>query len=276
VHDGPTLCFDDVTLRRDATTVLAGVSWRVLPHERWVVLGPNGSGKTSLLQLATGALHPTTGTVDVLGHRLGRVDVRALRTRIGVVSGAVTRLLRPGLSAVDVVLTGRHAALETWWHHYDDADRDRAYNLLAAAGLSAAAQRTFAVLSEGERQQVLLARAMMGDPELLLFDEPAAGLDLGARERLLARLDAIAADTASPPIVFVTHHVEEIPPSFTSLLLLRAGRVVAAGSPLADTLTEGSLRSTFDLDLRLHHAGGRFSVRAVGEIGSDESGPERM
>jgi iron complex transport system ATP-binding protein len=207
-------------------------------------------------------LHPTSGTVDVLGHRLGRVDVRWLRTRIGLVSGSVTRLLRPGLSAFDVVLTGRHAALETWWHAYSEADRARSHALLDAAGLAAASDRPFGVLSEGERQQVLLARAMMGDPELLVFDEPAAGLDLGARERLLARLDDLASDPASPPLIFVTHHVEEIPPSFSHVLLLRRGEVVAAG-PLPEVLDDARLSVTFDVKVKLHRIGDRFSAQAA-------------
>ena len=257
---GPALRFDHVTLRREQLVALDDLTWTVGPTDRWVVLGPNGSGKTTLLQLATGHLHPTAGTVDILGHRLGRVDVRQLRTRIGLVSGAVTRLLRPALTAAEVVLTGRYAALEPWWHEYTSADHARAAELLAAAGLADAASRSFGVLSEGERQQVLLSRAVMGDPELLVFDEPAAGLDLGARERLVARLHGIAADATAPPVVFVTHHVEEIPPGFTHLLLLRQGRAVAQG-PLADTLTSAHLSRTFDLDVDVHAADGRY--RAV-------------
>ena len=238
------------------------LTWTVEPGERWVVLGPNGSGKTTLLQLATGHLHPTSGTVDVLGHRLGRVDVRALRTRIGLVSGAVTRLLRPGLTAAEVVLTGRYAALEPWWHEYTDDDRSRARSLLADAGLAGgAADRPFGVLSEGERQQVLLSRAVMADPELLVFDEPAAGLDLGARERLVARLERLAADPQAPPIVFVTHHVEEIPPGFGHLLLLRRGRAVAQGA-IAGTLTSAHLSAAFDLPVEVGHGGGRWTARA--------------
>jgi iron complex transport system ATP-binding protein len=233
----------------------------VKDDERWVVLGPNGSGKTTLLQLVTGGLHPTSGTVDVLGHRLGRVDVRWLRTRIGLVSGSVTRLLRPGLSAADAVLTGRHAALETWWHDYTDADRARSRALLDAVGLGAGADRPFGVLSEGERQQVLLARAMMGEPELFVFDEPAAGLDLGARERLLARLEDLAADHGAAPVIFVTHHVEEIPASFSHVMLLRLGSVVAAG-PLSEVLDDARLSATFDVKVRLHRVGGRFFAQA--------------
>ncbi len=259
---GPTLRFDAVTLRRNGLDALADLSWAVDPGDRWVVLGPNGSGKTTLLQLATGHLHPTRGTVDILGQRLGRVDVRMLRTRIGLVSGAVTRLLRPALTAHEVVLTGRHAALEPWWHDYTTADRARASELLEQAGLGAAAQRPFGVLSEGERQQVLLSRAVMGDPELLVFDEPAAGLDLGARERLVRRLHQIATDPSSPPVVFVTHHVEEIPPGFGHLLLLRGGRAVATG-PIGATLTSANLSATFDLEVEVHASeGGRFRAIA--------------
>ncbi len=257
----PALRFEDVRLRRAHGDVLCGITWRVAAAEQWVILGPNGSGKTTLLQLATGHLHPTSGTVDILGQRLGQVDVRQLRTRIGLVSGAVTRLLRPGLTAAEVVLTGRHAALEPWWHDYSDDDRDRARHLLAAGGLAEAAERPFGVLSEGERQQVLLARAVMGDPELLIFDEPAAGLDLGARERLLVRMRDLAADPAAPPAVFVTHHVEEIPPGFHSLLLLRRGGIVAQGD-LDDTLTDANLSATFGLDLEVRRQGARYLAQA--------------
>ena len=260
----PTVRFEAVTVRRGATQAVADLTWRVDPADRWVVLGPNGSGKTTLLQLATGHLHPTTGTVDVLGERIGRTDVRHLRTRVGLVSGAVTRLLRPQLSAHEVVVTGRHAALEPWWHTYTADDHERARDLLARGGLDQPgdADKPFAVLSEGERQQVLLARAVMGDPELLVFDEPAAGLDLGARERLVARLQHLAADADAPPIVFVTHHVEEIPPGFGHLLLLRDGRAVAQG-PLDATLTSANLSAAFGLAVDVRRLGDRYTATAT-------------
>jgi iron complex transport system ATP-binding protein len=261
--EGPVLRFDHVTIRRDGVDALRDISWAVEPDHRWIVLGPNGSGKTTLLQLATGHLHPTSGTVEILGQRLGRTDVRTLRTRIGLVSGAVTRLLRPQLTAHDVVVTGRHAALEPWWHTYTRQDHDRAGHLLDAGGLPPEAhRRPFGVLSEGERQQVLLARAVMADPELLIFDEPAAGLDLGARERLVRRLHDLATDPAGPPIVFVTHHVEEIPPGFTHTLLLRRGQATAQG-PTATTLTSATLGAAFDLEVDLDHRDGRYAARAV-------------
>ena len=255
------LRFDDVWLRRGDVWVLRDVHWTVASVDRWIVLGPNGAGKTSLFQLAGAYEHPTRGTVDVLGARLGRVDVRVLRERIGMASGSLARMLRPGITGLDVVLSGRHAALETWWHDYTDEERDRARELLEAAGFGHTADRPFGVLSEGERQQVQLARMLMAGPELLLLDEPAAGLDVGGRERLVARLGALAADPRTAPMVFVTHHVEEIPPAFTHLLLLRAARVVAAG-PLRETLTEDALSECFGLRLRLREDAGRWTCHA--------------
>ena len=197
------------------------------------MIGPNGSGKTTLLAIAGARLHPSRGSVEILGERLGASDWRAVRARVGFVSGAVVRSLRPSLAAIDVVVTAKFGALEPWWHTYTDADLDRARSRLELTGVADLADRTFGVLSEGERQQVLLARLLMADPGLLLLDEPFAGLDLGARERLLARLSALALDPATPPIVLVTHHVEEIPPGSTHALVLSGGHVVASG-PIDD------------------------------------------
>jgi iron complex transport system ATP-binding protein len=254
--------FDGVGLDKGGRPVVDGLDWAVQPGERWVVLGPNGSGKTSTIMLAAAYDHPTRGTVDVLGCRLGRVDVRVLRLRIGLVSASVAKLLRPSVRAADVVMTARFGALEPWWHQYADGDRARARSLLAEAGFADLADASFGVLSEGERQQVLLARALMNEPELVLLDEPAAGLDLGAREQLLQRLTALAADASTPPVVFVTHHVEEIPVGFTHALLLRGGRAVAAG-PLDETLSSEALSTAFGLRLRLARDGGRFACRAI-------------
>lgn len=234
----------------------------VRPGEGWAVIGPNGSGKTTMLQLASGYLHPTRGTVAVLGHQLGHVDVRRLRERIGLVSASVAKLLVPTVSAEEVVMSARHAALEPWWHDYTPADHTKARALLDRAGFLSVAGRPFGVLSEGERQQVLLARTLMAQPDLLLLDEPAAGLDIAGRERLLSRLAQLAADVSSPPIVLVTHHVEEIPAHFSHVLLLRHGAVVASG-PLATTLTSGNLSACFDLPLELEGVNGRWACRAV-------------
>ena len=253
---GVTLCFDP---GRD---VLAGVDWQVGPGERWVVLGANGSGKTSLLRLAGGWLFPTRGTVDVLGQRLGRVDIRTLRRRLGYASGALAAQLRPSITGLEVVMAAKHAALETWWHAYDDADRARARNLLERMGCAHLADRAVSTASDGERQRVQLARTLMGTPDLLLLDEPTAGLDLGGREALVARLADLAAAPDSPPTVLVTHHTEEIPPGFTHALLLRAGQVLAAG-PLDETVTADSLSACFGTTVTLERRAGRFIALAV-------------
>jgi iron complex transport system ATP-binding protein len=257
----PALQFSSVDLDRVGAPVLRGVDLRVETGQRWIILGPNGSGKTTIFQLASGYLHPTGGTVDILGHRLGRVDVRRLRASIGLVSASIAKMLVPSVTGLEVVLAARHGALDPWWHHYDDDDRIAARRLLEVAGFGYAADRPFGVLSEGERQQVLIARSLMIDPELLLLDEPAAGLDVGGRERLVARLTALASEPDSPPTVMITHHVEEIPAGFGHLLLLRDGHVVAAG-PIDATLTEDAISETFGLRLCLSRTEGRWSCRA--------------
>jgi iron complex transport system ATP-binding protein len=245
----------------DRTTILHGVHWTVREGERWVVLGPNGAGKTTLLRLAGLYLHPSSGEVEVLGHRLGEVDVRTLRRRIGLVSPAFAGMLRDGVAAIDVVMTAREAALETWWHAYDAADRMAARALLDRMGVADLAERPFGTLSSGERQRVLLARSLWGDPDLVLYDEPTAGLDLGAREDLLARLAALAHDPSTPPVVVVTHHVEEIPQGITHALLVGGGTIMAAG-PVREVLTSESLSELFGLPLKLEQHDGRYSVRS--------------
>ena len=258
------LAYSGVSLRLGGPgrAVLEGIDWSVDTGERWAVLGPNGSGKTSLLRLAGGWLFPTGGTVDVLGARLGRVDVRQLRRRLGFASGSFVTTLRPGVLAEDVVMTALHAATETWWHTYDDADRARARRLLERMGCAHLVGRPIASASDGERQRVQLARTLMVDPDLLLLDEPTAGLDLGGREALVARLGDLASDPASAPTVLVTHHVEEIPPNFTHALLLKEGRILAAG-PVAETLTAESLSECFGLPVSLDRRGSRFVALAA-------------
>jgi len=259
----PVVRLRGVSVVRDGRPILDDIDWDVSPGERWAVLGPNGSGKTTLLHVAGMRLLPTRGSVEVLGARYGRTDARALRTRVTFVTQAILRSLRPTLSAHDVVLTGRYAALEPWWHHYDPSDHARADRLLDEAGLGRVSHQEFGVLSEGERQQVLLARALMGAPELLLLDEPAAGLDLGARERLVARLAALAAAPETVPLVLVTHHVEEIPPGTTHVALLRGGRMVSAGA--ADSvLSSAAVSSCFDVPVTVERSGGRWTARASG------------
>jgi iron complex transport system ATP-binding protein len=265
VSDGPPsipLRFDAVDLDRPGLNVLHRVDWEVGSADRWVVLGPNGSGKTTMFELASGYLHPTRGAVEILGGRLGRVDVRRLRERIGLVSSALVKKLMTDITAADVVVSGRRGALEPWWQPYSDDDWARAHRLLEEAGFGYVAGRRFGWLSDGERQQVLLARSLMNDPELLLLDEPAAGLDLGGRERLVTYLGRLAADAGHPPTVMITHHVEEIPPSFTHALLLRAGGVVASG-PVHEVLTDRNMSEAFGLPLCPQYANGRWTCVAV-------------
>lgn len=250
-----------VGFTRDKRPILCDVDWEVASEQRWVVLGANGSGKTSLLRIAALYEHPTTGTVEVLGQRLGQVDVRRLRHRVGFVSPALAQMLRPHLKAVDVVMTARHGALEPWWHDYTDADRDRAASLLERVGAGGLGDRTIATLSSGERQRVQIARSLMTDPGLVLLDEPASTLDLGGREMLVTDLTRLAADPSAPPLVMVTHRTEEIPAGFTHGLLMRDGQVLAQG-PLEDVLTSESLSACFDLSLKLEHHNGRWHAQA--------------
>ena len=257
-----TLALRDVSLVRDGRALLDHVSWTVAPHERWVVLGRNGSGKTSLVRLASLYLHPSSGEVEVLGQILGRTDVRELRKRIGVASSAFAAQLRPELTATEVVMTAKHAALEPWWHRYDDADRARAVAQLARLGVEHLADRSLGTLSSGEQQRVLLARTLMTDPGLVLLDEPTAGLDLGGREELVASLAVLAGDPASPAVILVTHHVDEIPPGFTHVLMLHRGKVLAAG-PLDETLTAERLSACFELPLELERRGRRYGAWAL-------------
>ncbi|MET0144578.1 MAG: ATP-binding cassette domain-containing protein [Ilumatobacteraceae bacterium] len=256
------LDLDHIVMRRGSTLVLDDVSMVVDTGERWLVLGANGSGKTSLLRVAALYEHPTSGTVDVLGERLGRTDVRVLRRRVGYASAALADQLRPSMRALDAVRTARFAALEPWWHQYLPDDDARALECLARMGVAHFADRPLESLSSGERQRVLLARTLMNDPAIVLLDEPSARLDLGGREQLVHALDDLAADPAAPPSVVVTHHVDDIPPSSTHVFMMRAGRVLATG-PIDDVLTAGALSECFGLDLTLdRRANGRFSAWA--------------
>jgi iron complex transport system ATP-binding protein len=256
----PVLELAEVTVRRGTATLIEAVDWTVEEDERWVVLGPNGAGKTTLLQVASAQIHPTSGVVGILGEVLGTVDVFELRPRIGLTSAALAERVPRDERVHDVVVSASYGVIGRWRERYDDLDHTRAEDLLVEVGASHLTDRTFGTLSEGERKRVQIARALMSDPELLLLDEPAAGLDLGGREDLVSTLSALAMDELSPATVLVSHHVEEIPPGFTHALLLRRGRVVAAG-PLEQVLTEEIVSDTFGMPLRLWHEDGRWGAR---------------
>ncbi|WP_062377572.1 ABC transporter ATP-binding protein [Demequina pelophila] len=256
------LAFEGVTVRRGDNDILRDVSWTVDDRDRWVILGPNGAGKTTLMSIVGARLHPTSGTARVLDETLGETDVRELRVRVGLSSAALADRI-PGHETVkNVVMTASYGVTGRWREEYDPIDEERADALLAAFGMSGFAGREFGTLSEGERKRVQVARALMADPELLVLDEPAAGLDLGGREELLAALTELAGDRRSPAILMVTHHVEEIPVDFTHVLLMRDGRIVAAG-PLAETLTEANLEATYGMPIALTEADGRYAARGA-------------
>jgi iron complex transport system ATP-binding protein len=250
----------EVGVRRGTTNLLSGVNWSVELDERWVILGANGAGKTTLLRLAAAELHPSTGEVHLLGERLGRVDVFELRPRIGFCSAALLARVPATERVLDVVVSAGYAVLGRWREDYDSLDTGRAAELCKALGIAHLTERQFGTLSEGERKRAIIARALMTDPELLLLDEPAAGLDLGGREDLVARLSELARDPDAPATVLVTHHVEEIPPGFTHLLLLSDGVLVAQGL-LDDVLTSENLTAAFGQDLELDRLGDRYFAR---------------
>jgi iron complex transport system ATP-binding protein len=249
-----------VDVVRGDTHLLRGVDWTVEADHRWVILGPNGAGKTTLLQLAAAQMHPTRGEVRLLGETLGAVDVFELRPRIGLTSAALAQRIAPSETTGDIVVSAGYAVVGRWRERYDVHDLTRAGMLMEQWGVAQFAHRPFGTLSEGERKRAQIARALMPDPELLLLDEPGAGLDLGGREDLVARLSDLAKYHYAPAQVLVTHHVEEIPPGYTHALLLRGGEVVAAG-PADDVLTDEALSETFGLALSLTRTDGRFTAR---------------
>jgi iron complex transport system ATP-binding protein len=254
---GVILRLAGVSVRRSGRTILGPIDWAVGDAERWVVVGPNGSGKTTLVHVASTYLWPTTGSVEVLGETIGRVDARELRRKVGYAGAGLESAIDPGLTALDIVVTARHAALAPWWHTYTDADRDRAVGLLEEIGAGGLRDHAFGTLSTGEKRRVQIARALMPDPDLLILDEPGASLDLGARETLVRDLGRLAARSSPRGLVLVTHHVEEIPPGFGHALVLGDGRAVASG-PIRASLTSASLTEAFGLPIEVERRNGRF------------------
>jgi iron complex transport system ATP-binding protein len=250
-----------ISVRRGDRVILGPLNWQVLEGERWVILGPNGAGKTTLLQICSSLIHPTTGEINILGEKLGKVDVFELRTRIGLTSSALVEQLSPDELVMDVVLTAAYAMLGRWQEKYDLWDESRAMALLTALGVRELGERLFGSLSEGEKKRVQIARALMADPELLLLDEPASSLDLGGREDLLRRIESLSKDPLAPATVIVTHHIEEIPVGTTHALLLREGAVVAQGE-VASVITDQNLTQAYGLSITVQNEGGRFFARA--------------
>jgi iron complex transport system ATP-binding protein len=250
-----------VSIVRGGSTLLDDITVQIDETDRWVVIGPNGAGKTTLLQVLGAQIHPTAGVAGLLGEVLGTVDVFELRPRIGITSAALAERIPRSERVHDVVVSASYAVLGRWREDYDELDHQRADELLEQLGIAGLVDRTFGTLSEGERKRVQIARALMTDPELLLLDEPAAGLDLSGREALVRTLSDLARNPYAPASVLVTHHVEEIPVGITHALLLKGGHVVATG-PVDDTLTAENLSATFDLPLALSRSDGRWAARA--------------
>ncbi|HVD52827.1 MAG TPA: ABC transporter ATP-binding protein [Propionibacteriaceae bacterium] len=251
-----------VGIVRNGSTLINDINWEVDESDRWVIIGPNGAGKTTLLQVISAQIHPTSGVAGLLGEVLGTVDVFELRPRIGLTSAALAERIPRSERVHDVVVSASYAVVGRWREQYDELDHERADELLTQLRIDRLADRTFGTLSEGERKRVQIARALMTDPELLLLDEPAAGLDLAGRESLVTTLSELAQDQYAPATVLVTHHVEEIPSGITHAMLLKEGSIVAAG-PLRETLTAENLTKTFDIELTLDEADGRWTARAL-------------
>ncbi|AKK02904.1 ABC transporter ATP-binding protein [Corynebacterium epidermidicanis] len=270
IHDGvvndfnadAVIDFSDVTFIRQGRTLLGPVTWQVELDERWVIIGPNGAGKTTLMRLAAAEEYPSGGVAHLMSERVGKTDMRDLRTMIGVSSSAVAARIPQDEKVEDLVVSAAYAILGRWREEYDQRDFDQAMEILERVGALHLTDRTWGTLSEGERKRVLIARALMTNPELLLLDEPGAGLDLGGREDLVGYLGELALDPDAPAIVMITHHVEEIPYGFTHALLLDEGSIVAQGL-IDDVLTSENLSKTFHQPIELSRIDGRFFARRI-------------
>jgi iron complex transport system ATP-binding protein len=251
-----------VGVSRERSMLLREVSWTVRDDERWVVVGPNGAGKTTLLQVVAGLVMPTEGSAEILGEPLEQADLADLRSRVGISSAAVGDQVRRSEKVIDLVMTAGYGILARAGEEYDSLDVVRAVELLDAVGCAHLIRRRFGTLSEGERKRVQIARSLMADPELLLLDEPAAGLDLGGREEVLRRIAALAADPRSPILILVTHHLEEVPEGVTHAMLMRKGGVLAAG-PVGEVFTELRLSQCFGIPLIVERTGPRWTARAI-------------
>jgi iron complex transport system ATP-binding protein len=262
----PILDVSRLTVVRNGTFILRDVAWRVEVGQHWVILGANGSGKTSLLAALTGYLMPTAGEINLLGHRFGETDWRELRTRVGLVSSSVRQLMADTEPALHTVASGKFAMID-FWGTPSRTDRNRATKLLRLVECGHLADRAWAVLSQGERQRILIGRALMAKPRLLILDEPCAGLDPVARDHFLQFLERLGRSAHAPALVLVTHHVEEITPVFTHALLLRTGRVTASG-PVRKILISAHLSEVFGAEVSLRRHVGRLALSVRGRTAS--------
>ena len=252
----------DVSVRRGESTILGPINFSIAPGERWVILGPNGAGKSTFLNILATRIFPTQGKAFLLGEEMGKVDLFELRTRIGTCASIVAEDIPYDELVRDVVLTAAYAILGRWNEDYDLWDESRAIALLTNFGVRALGDRLYGSLSDGEKKRVQISRALMADPELLLLDEPTAGLDLGGREDLLRRFSAFAQDPTAPATILVTHHIEEIPAGTTHALLLHKG-IVAVSGPIAQVITQEHLSAVFGISMSVVHENGRFFARAI-------------
>ena len=253
---------ESVGFTRAGRKILSDITWTIDSHERWVIVGPNGAGKTTLLAMLASLSHPSTGKVTVLGETLGKTDVFELRPRVGFASSDMANRIPHNETVLDAILTAAWGVTGRWVESYEEIDTRRALRVLSEWNLENLADHTVGTLSDGERKRVQIARAVMTDPEILLLDEPAGSLDVGAREDVIEMLDHFAGEASSPAMVMVTHHVEEIPAGFTHLLVIAGGRIVAKG-PIADTLTGDTMSEAFGRPLSITHNNGRFQATAL-------------
>jgi len=258
----PVLNLQNVSVIRDGETILGPLDWQVNENERWVILGPNGAGKSTLFALCSTQIHATTGSVEILGSKLGAVDVFEVRPRIGFMGSTLVNLFPEDEKVIDIVLTAAYAMLGRWNESYELWDESRAQGLLTTLGVRELAQRNFSTLSEGEKKRVLISRSLMSDPEILLLDEPASGLDLGGREDLLNRFDLLANDPYAPATLIITHHIEEIPAGSTHALLLKSGKIVGSG-PIATVITSENLSVAYDMPISVSIMNNRYSANAI-------------
>lgn len=257
----PVVSLSDVSLVIEGLRVLSHVDWEVMPGENWVVIGPNGSGKTSLLSIIDGYRWPSSGEVSVLGRKFGEADLRELRTETGLVSSYLDWMIGGDEKVVDLVVSGKFGSTRVW-SKVMPTDAARAKSLLGAMGCAGHLGKTLSELSQGERQKVAIARAMMARPRLLILDEPCEGLDIASRESFLDGLAPLLSRRGGPSFIEVTHRTEDIPPGFTHALLLREGRVVGSGE-IRKTLTSKKLSRCLGTEIALKSWGGRYYMIAA-------------